>query len=346
MQESSLLTWLCPPLCAVLALLVLALMRQRRGEEKEFPRLFEMEDALKASYYLQQDGTVVKPEGLSEAMDVSVEIAKGLLKTLVASGWAEDGDTGISLTSRGEERAQELIRAHRLWERYLLDRKGMHIEAVHIEADQMEHEITPEEAAELDEELDYPAWDPHGDIIPDIGRPVPPPAGDVLTGCEVGEPLKIVRVGNEPSALFAQLLAMGIEPGAEVEIEAREPNGLRIKVGEETVSLASAAAKRVHAVRIPALPVPLNEVPVGGAARVTEIRGHGQYQRRMLDMGLVPGAEVEVVRKAPLGDPVEYRIGDTVIAMRRTDASSVLVEELSGSEHPSGVGEVGGVEGG
>jgi ferrous iron transport protein A len=48
----------------------------------------------------------------------------------------------------------------------------------------------------------------------------------------------------------------------------------------------------------------------------------------MLDMGLVPGAEVTAVRAASLGDPVEYRIKGTAIAMRRSDASKVLVEEM------------------
>jgi ferrous iron transport protein A len=78
----------------------------------------------------------------------------------------------------------------------------------------------------------------------------------------------------------------------------------------------------------PALPVPLSELLVGSRARVAEVKGGGIHQRRMLDMGLVPGAEVTVMRKAPLGDPVEYSIKGTAIAMRRTDAESIMVEEM------------------
>jgi ferrous iron transport protein A len=48
----------------------------------------------------------------------------------------------------------------------------------------------------------------------------------------------------------------------------------------------------------------------------------------MLDMGFVPGAEVTVIREAPLGDPIEYRIKGTAVALRRKDADTVLVEEL------------------
>ena len=48
----------------------------------------------------------------------------------------------------------------------------------------------------------------------------------------------------------------------------------------------------------------------------------------MLDMGFVPGAEVIVIRKAPLGDPIEYRVKGTAVALRQKDANSILVEEL------------------
>ena len=82
-------------------------------------------------------------------------------------------------------------------------------------------------------------------------------------------------------------------------------------------------------VPVPALAVPLGELPAGSRARVVDVQGSGKHQRRMLDMGLVPGAEVVVVREAPLGDPVEYRIKGTAISMRRSDASTVLVGEVT-----------------
>jgi len=49
----------------------------------------------------------------------------------------------------------------------------------------------------------------------------------------------------------------------------------------------------------------------------------------MLDMGFVPGAEIYVIRKAPLGDPVEYRVKGTAVALRQKDADTILVEELN-----------------
>jgi Fe2+ transport system protein FeoA/Mn-dependent DtxR family transcriptional regulator len=288
-----------------------------------------MEDALKEVYKLQRGRSVVEAEALAQAMGISGETAEGLMEVLVASGWAEgDVSEGIYLTRRGRERAQELIRIHRLWERYLVDREGMPLEAVHVEAHRREHEMTPDEAAELDAELGHPAWDPHGDIIPEAGRQVLPPAGSPLTACTPGDWLRILHVEDEPPALFAQLVAMGLKPGVEVEIVERQPGRLRVRVDEDILSLAAAAAERIHAVPVSVLSVPLSELAVGIRAMVVEVKGGGKHQRRMLDMGLVPGAEVTVLRKAPMGDPVEYRVKGTAIALRRSDANTILVEEV------------------
>ncbi len=331
MGTSDISNWLWPAVSLVLAILLLWSLRRRppATARPQPSRLVEMEDALKKVYKLQRDGTAVETKALARAMGVSVEMAENLMTTLVAFSWAE-GDTsaGIRLTTRGQERAQELIRIHRLWERYLVDREGMSLDAVHIEAHRREHETTPDEAEELDAELGHPAWDPHGDIIPDAGHQVPPPAGNPLVTYVPGDRLRILRVENEPPALLAQLVAMGLEPGVDVEVIERQPEHLRVRVNGDVLPLATTSAERVHAVPVPVLPVPLGELPVGSRAIVVEVRGGGKQQRRMLDMGLVPGAEVAAIRTAPMGDPVEYRVKGTAIAMRRTDADSILVEEM------------------
>jgi Fe2+ transport system protein FeoA len=325
------LNWSWPALSIVLAILLVWSLWRRRGEARpQRSQLVEMEDALKEVYKLQGDGGTVGAGPLAHAMGTSVEMAGNLMEALTAIAWAEGKvNVGIRLTTRGQERAQELIRVHRLWERYLVDRDGMPLEAVHVEAHRLEHETTPDDVEKLDSELGYPAWDPHGDIIPAAGRRVPPTAGEPLADCSAGGRLRILHMENEPPALFAQLLAMGIKPGVEVEVVERQPDCLRVKVSGDIVPLARAAAERVHAVPVPALPIPLGELPIGGRAVVVEVQGGGKHQRRMLDMGLVPGAEVVAIRTAPLGDPVEYRVKGTAIAMRRSDANSIIIGEMT-----------------
>lgn len=62
--------------------------------------------------------------------------------------------------------------------------------------------------------------------------------------------------------------------------------------------------------------------------RIHEVKGANTLRRRLLDMGVVPGAEIEVVRVAPLGDPVEYRLRGYRLSLRRSEAAHVVVESL------------------
>ncbi|MBN1138233.1 MAG: hypothetical protein JXM73_16715, partial [Anaerolineae bacterium] len=131
------------------------------------PRSVEAEDALKAACGLQEAGGAWDREDLACSMGFPRAIAEDIASALVTFGWAEEEAQGkMHLTETGEARARELIRAHRLWEHYLVKREGMPLEAVHAEAHRREHETSLEEVERLDEELGHPAWDPHGHVIP------------------------------------------------------------------------------------------------------------------------------------------------------------------------------------
>lgn len=98
-------------------------------------RRVEMEHALKAAYALQNEGQAWHSVELARSLGFPDALAKNIAQALVASGWAEENGSGtLRLTEMGEARAVELIRAHRLWERYLVDREGMSLDAVHTEA--------------------------------------------------------------------------------------------------------------------------------------------------------------------------------------------------------------------
>jgi len=330
--------WLWPVLTLILASLwIWTALRLHRARSKAGPvaserthQSVEAEDALKAAYDLEERGDAWDGGALARSMDLPRAMAGDLVGALLAFGWAEANAEGaLHLTEVGKARARELVRAHRLWEDYLVRREGMSLEAVHAEAHRREHEMSSEETERLDEELGHPAWDPHGHIIPAPGCPVPPSqARSLLEEGMPGSRLRIACLDDEPAALLAQLVALGLEPGVDLEVLEQEHGVLRVRLDGNVVPLACAAARHVSVVPTPVLPVPMGELPVGSQARVVEIAGSGRHQRRMLDMGFVPGAEVTTVRKAPLGDPIEYRIKGTAVALRCEDADTVVVEEI------------------
>jgi ferrous iron transport protein A len=73
-------------------------------------------------------------------------------------------------------------------------------------------------------------------------------------------------------------------------------------------------------------PLSLIDIPVGGSARVVNILTIGTNRRRLLDLGLVPGSRVEVIRRSPAGNPTAYLIKGTMIALRNEDARQILVD--------------------
>lgn len=72
----------------------------------------------------------------------------------------------------------------------------------------------------------------------------------------------------------------------------------------------------------------LSDLKPRDKAKVKRIAGHGQLRRKLLDMGLVPGSELEVLRVAPLGDPVEVRIKGYNLSLRKEEAKQVFIEAV------------------
>jgi len=66
----------------------------------------------------------------------------------------------------------------------------------------------------------------------------------------------------------------------------------------------------------------LRELPVGGSAVILAVGGTGSLRQHFLDMGLIPGAHVKLVKYAPLGDPMELRVGGYALTLRRREAAS------------------------
>ena len=71
--------------------------------------------------------------------------------------------------------------------------------------------------------------------------------------------------------------------------------------------------------------VSLDRLSVGARARVISVRGEGAVARRLMEMGVVPGAPVRVVKCAPLGDPLEVRVRNYHLALRRSEARTISV---------------------
>lgn len=72
----------------------------------------------------------------------------------------------------------------------------------------------------------------------------------------------------------------------------------------------------------------LNELGIGRTARITKVGGEGPLRLRFLDMGLIPGTEIRLVKAAPMGDPIEVRLRGYELTMRIDEAKWIEVEKV------------------
>jgi DtxR family Mn-dependent transcriptional regulator len=178
-----------------------------------------IQDYLKEIYKLQSRNGRATTTQLARAMRVAPSSATAMLKKLAVLGLAEHARyRGVTLTEKGERVALEVIRHHRLLEQYLAQTLGLSIDAVHAEADRLEHALSEELEALIDRSLGYPKHDPHGDPIPDATLNVDDTDLKPLAELEPGQQATVRRVPDGDSELLRYLSELSLVPGRRVEL--------------------------------------------------------------------------------------------------------------------------------
>ncbi len=303
----------------------------------EARRRREIEDALKHLLSREQQGRHASPESLAGTLQISRAAALRLIARMEAQGLLQTRGRELHLTPDGERWAIHVVRAHRLLERYLADEARLPLEKVHREAERREHRLTPADLDRMAAALGHPRFDPHGDPIPTPGAPPLPDRGTPITAWPTDTPARVVHLEDEPPLAYAQLLAAGVRLGQVVRVLESAPQRLVLSDGEQEIRLAPAVAANVYvepvpeAVPRPADAIPLAQLPDGQEALVLALDPavQGFTRRRLLDMGLTPGARVRPELRPFFGDPRAYRVRGTLIALRRDQAAAILVRPLA-----------------
>ncbi len=183
-----------------------------------------VQDYLKGIYALESVGERVTTSALAERMSVSAPSATAMAKRLAELGLVERAPyRGVALTDEGRRGALEVLRHHRLLERYLVDRLGLSLDQVHAEAELLEHALSEELEAKIDAELGFPTHDPHGDPIPDRELRVSTGRDRTLIDLEAGEHTTVSRVPDGDPELLRYLTELGLVPGSAVEVVSHAP---------------------------------------------------------------------------------------------------------------------------
>jgi DtxR family transcriptional regulator, Mn-dependent transcriptional regulator len=310
--------------------------RSRRMNERVL-----IEDALKHLYKDCLYNRRPTIHSLAGAVGITTDHAAQLLDRLAELELVELTEDGYSLTAEGETYALNVIRAHRLWERYLADETGYRETEWHEMADSREHTLSPAEMTELSAVLGYPSYDPHGDPIPTPEGDLVGHGGQPLTIMQPGQVMRIVHLEDEPDTIYAQLMAEGIYPGMQLRLLETSPTRIRFWAGGREHILAPVTAANISVKPLPeredldvSAAKQLNVLQQGESAKVLRLssRLRGMERRRLLDLGVIPGTIVRAEFASPSGDPVAYRIRGALIALREDQARLIDIERIQQKE--------------
>lgn len=188
------------------------------------PLTRSVEDYLKAIYRLSPEGRPAATSQIAQALDLSPASVSGMVKRLSEQRLLEhEPYHGVQLTDEGRRVALRMVRRHRLIESYLVAFLGYGWDTVHDEAERLEHAVSDELIERMAGALDHPAFDPHGDPIPDADGSITESACTPLADLAPGDRVEIRRVRADDPDLLRYLAARGLRPGAIVAVTDREP---------------------------------------------------------------------------------------------------------------------------
>lgn len=303
----------------------------------QLDRRVQLEDSLKIIHKAERSGKATTPDDLAHALAINTSKVENLLKEMIQKELVLISNHNIQLTLTGQQYALRVIRAHRLWERYLAEETGYEESKWHDMADRYEHQLTPEQINALSAQLGHPTHDPHGDPIPEADGRYVAHGGQPLSDMPLGESLQIVHMEDEPEAVYAQLVAEGLHPGMQVQISEKTPQRIRFWANGEEHLLAPVVA---NSISVRPLPEKVEEISCSGRPLHTLIPGQsgtvallsprlrGVERRRMMDLGILPGTVIQAEINSPAGDPKAYRIRGALIALRREQADLICIHPV------------------
>ncbi|HEB61150.1 MAG TPA: hypothetical protein ENJ06_04930 [Phycisphaeraceae bacterium] len=292
-----------------------------------------IEDALKHIYACEVENLPATMESLAGALHIHRKKAVRLCTEMQKQHLVKWVGGAMQLSDTGRELTLQIIRAHRLWERYLADEAGMSLLDIHAEADRREHHRLPARMEALEAQMGHPVVDPHGDPIPRADGSVSTQDRTSLTDWPMGQDARVIHIEDEPRQAMAEILRTGLKPGSILVPLEKTASTLRFRVHGREQDLPLNIAANIHVTspsfeeKEKSTSPTLDDLPLHYRAIVKKIDSscRGFTRRRLLDLGITPGTEIEAELATGGGSARAYRVRDTLIALRREQAKMILL---------------------
>lgn len=178
------------------------------------------ENYLKAIYHLSNNGEEsVNTNAIAEEIKTAPASVSDMIRKLSKKKLVNyQKYRGVTISDKGKQIALNVIRKHRLWEVFLVEKLSFKWDEVHEVAEQLEHIQSNQLIERLDEHLGFPKFDPHGDPIPNANGEIAPIPTTTLSMLKPGDKCRVICAKDSSSDLLVYLDKIKISLGARLEI--------------------------------------------------------------------------------------------------------------------------------
>ena len=215
-------------------------MKLTRTEENYLKTIFHLE----ASY--QQAAST---NAIAEKMQTKASSVTDMIKKLADKNLANYIKyQGVTLTKEGKETAIDIVRKHRLWEVFLVDKLNFSWDEVHEVAEQLEHIKSKKLIKQLDLFLGNPTHDPHGDPIPNAQGEISPIEKVILSQLDENENCTLVGVKDSKSEFLKYLDKHQLNIGVKIKVKSKEvfDESMEIKVKSKTLHISKLISNNLY----------------------------------------------------------------------------------------------------
>lgn len=213
------------------------------------------ENYLKAIYRLELDlnESIINTNLIAEKLETKASSVTDMLKKLAQKDLVDyQKYKGVSVTKKGKSIALSIVRKHRLWEFFMVEKLNFKWDEVHDVAEQLEHIKSEELVNRLDAFLDFPTHDPHGDPIPDKDGQVALHHNLVLSNLALKTICKVVGVKDSSNSFLKYLEKLKISLGSVITIINKEEfdNSLSIEINNIEINISNQIANNLIVAKI------------------------------------------------------------------------------------------------
>ena len=206
------------------------------------------ENYLKAIFHLMNTDNTVTINELSKVLSVKMPSVNNMMKKFAEKGWViYESYKPLKITDSGKKQAALVVRKHRLTEMFLVEKMNFGWENVHEIAEQLEHIHSETFFDKMDELLNYPKYDPHGESIPDKEGNIIAQDLKKLSNCKVGESVVFTAVTITDEDFLNFLNKKKLVLGKEIKVLNIEKfdKSMLVKIQEEEIVLSNIVCDKI-----------------------------------------------------------------------------------------------------